>query len=189
MEAKNGRSEEEFEADARNALLAHFSSKSTNETAILIGLAIAIFADFQAYSAFNLPLPWQKITFLTFSLGIIAFFVVRQLSRLICWGQMADAVLIVEMKSKEETARALEENRAKPIEVKLAATYLGQLSRSCDLRFADCKKQAETLTLWNRLPLLICRNTSKKWFIWAFIIAIPVVCGILLIVAHVFSPS
>jgi hypothetical protein len=101
--AKDESDDEKLEADARNVLLAHFSSKSTNETTILIGLAVVFFADIQAYSAFNFPLIWQKITFLTLTLGIIAFFVIRQLSRLICWGQLADAVVIAAIKSKEET--------------------------------------------------------------------------------------
>jgi hypothetical protein len=185
MGAKNGRSEEEFEADARNALLAHFSSKSTNETAILIGLAIAIFADFQAYSAFNLPLPWQNITFLTFSLGTLFFFVIRQLSRLISWGQQADAVIIAEMKSSEETKTWLERH-PKPIQVKLASTYLARLSFSSELRFSDCKDQWKVLSLWDRLPLLICRMTSNKYFIWAFIMAVILAWIFLLLASHVF---
>jgi hypothetical protein len=183
MEAKNARSEEEFEADARNVLLAHFSSKSTNETAILIGLAVVFFADIQIYSVFNLPLPWQRITFLTLSLGMLFFFVIRQLSRLISWGQVADAILIVKMKSSKETETWLGKRAVKPDKTGLDFTYLARLNCSSEFRFSDCKDQWKVLPLWDRLPLLICLMTSKKWFIWASIATIIGVWIILLLVA------
>jgi hypothetical protein len=187
MEAKNGSNKEkELEADARNALLAHFSSKSTNETAVLIGLAVAIFADFQAYDAFKFLLPWQKITFLTLSLGMLAFFVIRQLSRLISWGQVADAILIVKMQSSKETETWLGARAVKPDKIGLDFTYLARLNFSSDLRFSDCKDQWKVVPLWDRLPLLICRMTSNKYFIWAFIMLVLVVWIDSLLVAHVF---
>jgi hypothetical protein len=186
MEAKNGSSQQELEADARNALLAHFSSKSTNETAILIGLAVVFFADIQIYSVFNLPLIWQKITFLTLSLGMLAFFVIRQLSRLISWGQVADAILIVKMQSSEETKTRLGKSAVKPDKVGLDSTYLARLNYSSELRFSDCKDQWKVLPLWDRLPLLICRMTSNKYFIWAFIVLVLLVWIVTLLVVHVF---
>ena len=186
MDTQN-KDDENLEADARNSLLAHFSSKSTNQTAVLIGLAVVFFADIQAYSAFNLPLIWEKITFLTLTLGIIAFFVIRQLSRLICWAQQADAVIIVEMKSKDETKTWLEKNLIKPDKVKLASTYLARLSLSSNLRLYDCKEQVKTLPLWDRLPFLIMLMTNKKWFIWASILTVLLVWIFSLLVAHYFS--
>jgi hypothetical protein len=181
MEVKNGSNEQkDLEEDARNALLAHFSSKSTNQIAILLGLALLVFADFQAYGVFNLSLMWQKITFLTFSLGTIAFFFTRQLSRLICWGQMADAVLIVEMKSKKETETHLRESAIKPDKVELDPTYLARLSFSSDCRFQDWQKYTEKLSGLKRLPLLIYRMTQDKHFVGKFIFAILAVWIVLL---------
>lgn len=189
MEAKKGSSQEEkLEADARNALLAHYSSKSTNQTAVLIGLAVVMFADFQAYSALDLPQIWQKITFLTFSLGIIAFLLIRQLSRLIIWGKMADAVLCVKMASTEETKTWLGKEKVKPVRIDLDSTYLERLVVGCHLRFYDCYDQNRTppSSFWDSVPLRIYGITNNKCFIETFIVAILGVLGISLMVAYFF---
>lgn len=187
-EAKNGSNQEELEAGARNALLAHFSSKSTNETAVLIGLAVAIFADFQAYSALDLPLIWQKITFLTLSLGIISFFIIRQLSRLIQWGQLADAIVIVKMASAKQTETWQGKQKVKPVQIDLDYTYLERLFVGCYLRFQDCIEQDKTppSSFWDRLPLRIVGFTRNKYFIEISIVVILEVLRISLIVACVF---
>jgi uncharacterized membrane protein len=83
---------EKIVEDARNALLAHFSAKSTAQTAVLVGLAVTLFADFQAYSALRLPYAWQRITFLTFTLGAIIFFILHAIGRLMFYGELATQV-------------------------------------------------------------------------------------------------
>jgi hypothetical protein len=186
MEVKNGNCQEkELEADARNALLAHYSSKSTNETAVLIGLAVVIFADFQAYSAFNFPQTWEKITFLIFTLEIIIFFIIRQVSKLITWGQFADAIVCVKMPSVEEAKIELEKKRVKPVHISLGSTYLGRLSVGCGLRFHDCYEQNKesSQSYWDSVPLRIVEIATHPHFAEAFI----AVLAISLIVGYIFS--
>lgn len=190
VEAKKRSNQDiKLEADARNALLAHYSSKSTNETAVLIGLAVVIFADFQAYSALDFLQIWQKITFLTLSLGIIAFLIIRQLSRLIIWGKLADAVLCVKVASAGETETWLGKGKVKPVRIGLdSTTYLEQLVVGCHLRFYDCYDQNKTppSSFWDSVPLRIYGITNNKCFIETYIVAILGVLAISLMVAYVF---
>lgn len=121
--------EDEVIAEARNCLLTHFSSKSTNQTAILVGLAVAFFADIQAYDALHFPLNCERITFLTVSLGIIIFFVTYAIRRLIYWGQMASAVIRVEAKNEDDDFKKWMESqklKSKP-QLNVAPTYLARL--------------------------------------------------------------
>ncbi|MGA3192885.1 MAG: hypothetical protein ABSD73_10310 [Candidatus Bathyarchaeia archaeon] len=97
MKTQNEVDDPNLAADARNSLLAHYSSKSTNETTILLGLAVAFFADVQTYNAFSFVPEWLRIVFLISSLGVIAYLVIRQTSRLVYWGELTTAILIVGM--------------------------------------------------------------------------------------------
>jgi len=87
------------EDDARNALLEHFSHKSTAQTAVLVGLAVALFADIQAVDVLHKILHIQMrwiVTFLTFSILLIIYLVIRAVGKLVYYGGMASAVLIVD---------------------------------------------------------------------------------------------
>jgi hypothetical protein len=81
---------QEFIKDARNSLLAHYSSKSTNQTAVLLGLAVAFFADVQV--ALNISLKWAKIAFLVYSVTLIVLIGIRAIGRLIMYGELASGV-------------------------------------------------------------------------------------------------
>ena len=93
--------------DARNALLSHYSSKSTNQTAVLLGLAIVFFADIQAYSALNMPPKWEQIVFLVPSVGLIIFVGMRAVGRLIVYGELATNVTHVKIADHDATGKLL----------------------------------------------------------------------------------
>jgi len=86
--------------DARNSLLAHYSSKSTNQTAILLGLAILFFADIQV-ALIMFPSKWERIWFLVLSAGCIIFIGMRAVGRLIAYGELATNVVHVKIADRD----------------------------------------------------------------------------------------
>jgi hypothetical protein len=143
MNAKNGDDDRNLVEDARNALLAHFSSKSTNQTVVILGLAVVFFAVIQSIGALNLQLRWLRIAFLTFSLGLVIFFVIRAIGRLLLWGELAGAVIRVNLADSDviENLLNLEKPKVNLEKLKLspeglevfkkldvAPTYLSRLS-------------------------------------------------------------
>jgi hypothetical protein len=171
---KNVSDEEKLEADARNALLAHYSSKSTNETQILLGLAVAFFAAVQAYSAFVFPSTGVKIAVFTFILGFILFLVFRAIGRLVYWGGLADAIAFVGMLGEVVTQRNLDsinkelDDMKKDKDIKglegvdavSSPTYRLNYASS---RYVDCYRMKSKKNRWNVL-IRIFRITNDKWF-------------------------
>lgn len=153
MNAKNGDDDLNLVEDARNSLLAHYSSKSTNQTVIILGLAVVFFTVIQLSSTLNLQLRWLRIAFLTLSLGPIIFLVIRAIGRLLYWGDLAGAVILVDLADRdiienmlnlekpkvnlEELKVTLEKIKPQSSEawlevmkkLKVAPTYLSRLSR------------------------------------------------------------
>lgn len=96
------RIDERLTQDARNVLLRHYSSKSTNQTAIILTLAIIFFSFVQA-------LPYAEVLpnslvnpFVVLFLAALSFLAIRALSRLFLWGKMAGTILYVRMLTKKE---------------------------------------------------------------------------------------
>lgn len=165
MEVKNGSNEQkDLEEDARNALLAHYSSKSTNQTSIILGLAIVFFTFVQIALALDFPVRWQTILFVISGLGFFVFFVIRAMSRLIHWGNLASAILSVQIKSKEIddwiAKHKLEEN------FELPTTCLGMLSFAVTVLVISLEKDKK-----NRYDAswLFWRMTHNKWFKFAYL--------------------
>jgi hypothetical protein len=113
--------EKELIENARNSLLAHYSSKSTNQTAILVGLAIALFADIQVY--INMSLKWEGILFVVPTMGLIIFIGLRAICRLIGWGDLASSIMKVKMEDSV-----------------VAKKYLSQELQKCKLNQGDMEK-------------------------------------------------
>lgn len=103
MNAQQKINEDSAIEDARSALLAHYSSKSSNETAILLGLAVAFFATVQAYIEFKDFLLVGKATIFTVILGFMLFLTLRQVGRLVYWGELASAITVVDMLGENVT--------------------------------------------------------------------------------------
>lgn len=185
MNVKNGDDDPNLVEDARNSLLAHYSSKSTNQTVIILGLAVVFFTVIQLISALNLhalnlQLRWLGIPFLAFSLGLIIFLVTRAIGRLLYWGELASAVMLVKLAEWDVIENLLNSEKPKVDLEKLklpspewkevmkklevAPTYLSRLSRP-----SSCYMLAR--------ENLISRIISNKWF--------PVVCSIVAIVVSI----
>jgi hypothetical protein len=91
--------------DARNSLLAHYSSKSTNQTAILLGLAIVFFTVIQV--ALIISSKWERIWFLVLSAGFIIFIGTRAVGRLIAYGELATNVVHVKIADRDKIGNFL----------------------------------------------------------------------------------
>jgi hypothetical protein len=89
--------EKELLENARNALLQHYSSKSSNESQIILGLSVAFFAVITTYSIYINKLDFQPLfiinVFFIIVLAIIIVFVIYAIARLIYWGKMASALM------------------------------------------------------------------------------------------------
>lgn len=175
------RHEEKLLEDARNSLFAHFSSKSTNETAILVGLAVAFFADIQAYDALKLPLLSEQITFLTVSLAIIIFFVTHAIGRLVYWGLMATIISFVKAAANDNKMREwLVEMKPKSFpESEIASTYLARIIKPSQEYLKEEIKERKTVAVF------VHRMTDNKWFKIAYFILVALVY----ILALVFSKA
>jgi hypothetical protein len=118
--------------DARNSLLAHYSSKSTNQTTMLLGLAVVFFAVVELYRVLELPIKWEGGVFLTFFLGGIVIIGVRAVGRLLYYGELATAILYVELAGKDETKLWMNTNVVpESFRSKVAPTYQARLCCSC----------------------------------------------------------
>lgn len=96
------RIDERLTQDARNVLLRHYSSKSTNQTAIILTLAIIFFTFVQA-SRYTEVLPNYPVNLLVvLFLAALSFLAIRALSRLFLWGKMAGTILYVRMLTEKE---------------------------------------------------------------------------------------
>jgi len=137
-------SEEQFERqlvqEARNALLKHYSAKSSNQTVILVTIAIALFSFSQTVQYVNAwPSPLTNLYYLVF-LTLISFLTIRSLGRLFYWGQYAGLIFDVRMVSEKEVEK----------------------SRASSQPWHDMwKKQEITATYHNRLSIQ-CSNQLQK---------------------------
>jgi len=131
--------------NARNALLAHYSAKSTAQTAVLVGLAVALFADIQAVDVLDktlhVPLGWI-LGFLTFSIGAIIFFILHAIGRLVFYGEQATQVANADLLPTD-----LDHH-----------TYLSRLGGFSLARASDRIKEKKSASS------LICRVTFNEYF-------------------------
>jgi len=88
--------------DARNVLLRHYSSKSTNQTAIILTLGIIFFSFIQALRYVEAFPNWAASLIVVLILPTLMFLTIRALSRLFVWGKIAGTVLYVRMLNFEE---------------------------------------------------------------------------------------
>lgn len=86
--------------NARNSLLELHSSKSTNQAAIILGLAIVALAVIPVYDKFSFY--WSGITFLAISIGTLVFFGVHALGKLIAYGILTSAIQSVTPQEPDE---------------------------------------------------------------------------------------
>jgi len=164
--------------DARNALLAHYSSKSSNEAQILLGLAVALFALIQAYSVFSFLPVFLRNASLTWGLGIIAYLIIRQTGRIVYWGELADAISLVGMIKKDIIDQALRDIKDKMPEVEqlkafdLVSNYIVGLNNASS-RYVDYYRMTSKE---NRLNVLIqiCRISNDQRFARAFLVIVAV---------------
>jgi len=191
MNAKNGDDDPNLVEDARNSLLAHYSSKSTNQTVIILGLAVVFFTVIQLISALNLhalnlQLRRLGIAFLTFSLELIMFLVIRAIGRLLYWGELASTVMLVSLADSDVIENLLNSEKSKVNlekpklpspewdevmkKLEVAPTYLSRLSRP-----STCYMLARAN--------LISRIISNKWFRVVYSIVAIVVFILLLMFA------
>jgi hypothetical protein len=159
--------------DARNALVAHYSSKSSNEAQILLGLAVALFALIQAYSVFSFLPVFLRNASLTWGLGIIAYLIIRQTGRIVYWGELADAITVVGMVKNDVVIQALKDIKNKMPKVEqlqafeLDSTYILRLGNASS-RYVDYYRM---MNKENRLNVLIqiCRISNDQRFARGFL--------------------
>jgi hypothetical protein len=193
LNAPNEKDNQDCLEEARNSLLQHYSSKSTNQTVILLGLAVAFFTAIQAYSALDFLLRWEKIAFLVSVLAIIIFLLIRQVSRLIYWGELATASVIVEILDRNAVKPYIDQSRKNnpantmyPDSVDYAPTYLHRLSIAASKYLERQIQQSKAAPLRKGTPLLVLRLTSWKWFKW---ICLAITIAVLIVVVWQFYMS
>lgn len=137
MSSENPLDEKRLVQEARNALFQHYSSKSTNQTGILIALSVALFSFSQTIRHIEV---WSSLLrnlyYLAF-LTAFSFLIIRSLGRLFCWGKMAELIISAKMVSEEDAKenllheKGLEESEAIPTyHMRLGMQCGGQLRKS-----------------------------------------------------------
>ena len=171
------------ENKARTALLAHYSAKTTAQTQVLVGLAVAFFADIQAYNVlkgFNLPFELDKV-FLAASIITIMFLIAYAIGRLVYYGELSDAVLSVKRKGSCETKKWIE-NDFKVRRVTNAepeVTYLNSLVYAIHNYLEDRMAHPP-------IHVRIFSCTNSKWFWRAYTFAM---IALALVVFHLWLLS
>ena len=100
------RIDERIVQDARNILLRHYSSKSTNQTVILLTLAIIFFSFVQAFQYVKILPKFLENLLIVSILTALSFLTIRALSRLFLWAKMAGTIRYVRMLNKKGTREA-----------------------------------------------------------------------------------
>ena len=144
--------EQQLEQDARIALLSHYSSKSTNQTIIILTIALGFLTFAQLMSSAGELRDYLLIG----GIGFFIYFVFRQSGRLIIWGEFGTAIVHVDMIDKSETEKQLE-SLTKELKLsqyadqdstesllKLSSTNLIRLSSACAVYFHARKRNAKT---------------------------------------------
>lgn len=131
----------------RNSLLQHFSSKSTNQTALLLGFAIALvsFSQTTQYVG-RWPSLLRNLYYLLFPTAFSYLFI-RSLGRLFVWGRLADAILKVRMLEEEEIMKrhAYEKSTIVP-------TYYVRLYDACHDKLKSMNRIFFWVGEWTREP-------------------------------------
>jgi len=83
--------EKQLEQDARIALLAHYSSKSTNQTIIILTIALVFFTFLGVVPS---TFPYRDY-FLILAFGGSLWIVMRAIGRLLYWSEHGDAILSI----------------------------------------------------------------------------------------------
>ena len=165
--------------DARNALLAHYSSKSSNEAQILLGLAVALFALIQAYSVFSFLPVFLRNASLTWGLGIIAYLIIRQTGRIVYWGELADAIMLVGMVNEDVVKQVLKDIKDEMPRVEQLKAF--ELVSTCVLRLNNASSRYvdyyRMTNKENRLNILtqICRISNNQQFARAFLVIVAAI--------------
>lgn len=147
-------SDGDSENDARYALLDHCSSKSTNQTTMLLGLAVAFLTIVELNNALSLPFKWQGSVVLGVFLGLLMMGVTRQIGRLLYWGEFATAVMYVRPANEQETEKYIND-----VALEVPATFkprvtpptnLARLNCNCNEFRNEHKKNSRSFRLiWN----------------------------------------
>jgi hypothetical protein len=162
----------ELEQNARIALLAHFSSKSTNEAVILLTETFAFFTFLgflYSIDFFNFPRDYLVIV----ALGIFISLASYALGKLIYWGEYANAILRVEMSEMNQTQDQLNKVRDRlllpeqitlpdgdKLSLYLQPTYLQRFMVACAAYHrARYEKQKDRLLIISESLL------SRKWIV------------------------
>jgi len=169
--------EPQLEMEARNTLLQHFSSKSTNQTTLLLSYVIAVFTFLQASPILMDALGWIYKVISAFVVWVFACAIIRSIGRLVDWGKHADAVLLVKMLDTSKSEKIMKEEN--PIiskiakEVGLTSTHQIRLYWACsDYLTADLKARSR-----RDVFRLVYTLTHFHWIRWIYILSlIGIVC-------------
>lgn len=170
------------EEDARNALLAHYSEKSTAQASVLVGLAVVFFASVQAFDVLRkLDLPFGLDgAFLWFSVISIIFIGVRAIGRLVYYGELAGGILSVEMQDYDDTKDMIKNDLTRPRSVKYRPTELERLASANQKYLNDLMKKKLSL------PSFIYAVSHHKWFKNVYVVF---VVALILYVFHLWLRS
>jgi hypothetical protein len=134
--------------DAKRTLFEHWTSKSTNQTSMLLGYSVALFTLFQAYSVLPIPLKFQNM-WLTGGFVIIFCLAIRSIGRLVYWGGLATAMV----------KKVFPNN-----DLKEGETYLGRVSDMCWYKFLEDVKEKS-------LQNITFKTTNSPYFKYFIVVA------------------
>jgi hypothetical protein len=164
---------EQLEQDARIALLAHYSSKSTNQTIIILTIALVSLSFIGVTSSDNPVRDYLLIS----GFCIFLYFGLRAIGRLIIWGQLGTAIIHVGMIAEKEVKRELQslnkqlklgkyaEANSPESLVELSSTNLGRLSSACEVYF-HAQRNAKSKSA--RAVAEFSFVTQSKW--WGLVV-------------------
>ena len=99
--------QEQLKQDARIALLEHYSSKSTNQTIIILTIALVFFT-FLGVLPSDFP---SRDYFLIIAFGGMLWLAVRAVGRLNYWSEHSDAILYIDALNESDIEKLLERKR------------------------------------------------------------------------------
>lgn len=160
---------EQLEQDARIALLAHYSSKSTNQTIIILTIGLVSLSFIGVISADN-PL---RDYLLISAFCVFLYFGLRAIGRLINYGQLGTAIIHIGMIAEKEVTRELQssnkqlklgkyaEKNSTASLVELTSTNLGRFSSACEVYF-HAQRNAKSKS--DRVMTEFSFVTHSKWW-------------------------
>ncbi len=124
-----------LEYEARNELLQHFSSKSSNQAITILSVVLVFFAWVESLQYVGaIQNLWLKALWYVLPLELIFFVCLRAIGRLFFWGISADAIIRVKMKETSEYSECSLLKHGEeyiPKSVLLATTYHIRLVHAC----------------------------------------------------------